>query len=69
MHWINVTQGTDKWWAVVSLVMNLLFHKISSLTDDITSLSQELCAMEKESLFMFPMGCATKTISVHFGTT
>jgi len=27
VHRINVAQGTDKWWVVVSLVMNLLFHK------------------------------------------
>jgi hypothetical protein len=46
VHWINVAQDTDKWWAVVSLVMNLLFHRISSLAEDITSLLQELCAME-----------------------
>ena len=66
MHWINVAQDTEKWWAVVSLVMNLLFHKISSLADDITSLSEELCTVQQGSLFLFPLGSATKTISFAF---
>jgi len=47
-----VVQDTDKWWAVVNLDMNLLFHKFSSLAEGIASLSQEHCAMELISVFI-----------------
>ena len=43
IHWINLVEDRDRWWAVVNAVMNVLFHKMRG----ISWLNQNLSSFEE----------------------
>jgi hypothetical protein len=46
MDWIDMAQDRDRWWAVVSAVMNLQTRGISWQAEDLLASQEELCSME-----------------------